>query len=142
MAPQSPAGTPRGGKLQRRNTPQLLRTGSYASTIAGPPKPQAQAATMSPKVTTPGTMSSQNWPLPPPPKIPASSPQDYRPNTSDGVVGSANLKNASLRPPVHQRAQSGLLNGQIAENDAGTFSEQTGRKKRFGKLRKAFGLHD
>jgi len=129
--PASPA-TPTRGKLQRRNTGQLSRQASSVSVfqVNGMPG-QAQA------VSTPGAVSqtSQNWPLPPP--IPESEPAEVRPNTSDGVSMPRTLRD---RPDTMKRSQSGVDIGSKT-NDA-IYSDRTGKKKRFGKLRKAFGLND
>ena len=127
--PASPA-TPTRGKLQRRHTGQLSRQASSASVLQVNNMPAQN-------VSIPGAVSqtSQNWPLPPP--IPESEPVEIRPNTSDGVSMPRTLRD---RPDTMRRSQSGVDIGSKADN--AIYSDRTGKKKRFGKLRKAFGLND
>jgi len=134
-AAQSPV-SPRKGKLQRRNTPQLSRANSEAI-LPSAPTTAAQAAGMQQKVSTPGSMSnnSQNWPFPPPPKIPAAVAGEDRPAASDGAMETENVKVEPPRPGLGPRVQSSG-----AHTNGATPSEKAGKKKRFGKLRKAFGL--
>ncbi|KAF2768305.1 hypothetical protein EJ03DRAFT_120647 [Teratosphaeria nubilosa] len=110
------------------------------------------------------TEDRENWPLPPP--IPNDPPKAslHRPTTSDGVNPEAVRLARSMRPDIAPRAQSGIFEGRekarrsvrmadgVKEDDGGNelvgngfrgiYSERTGRKKKFGMLRRAFGLND
>ncbi|GAB7351639.1 hypothetical protein MBLNU459_g2245t3 [Dothideomycetes sp. NU459] len=154
-APSSPASRPqspgaRSPKLQRRNTPQFNRANSNMSTaIPQPPHTFDEMAATQQKVTSPGAMSqsSQHWPLPPPPRVTADGVNGgVRPSTSDGTEA-VHMKK-SMRPDMAQRSQSGFdLGGKskpptISNGNGAVYSERTGKKKKFGGLRKLFGLHD
>ena len=106
--------SPRTPKLQRRNTPQALQTIPQDSV----PPP------------------TESWPLPQPPKI-GADPEKDRPQTSDGATGGGVKMATSMRPDVGSRRHTG--GSQVID---GVAFGRTGRKKRFPKLRKAFGLHD
>jgi len=125
--PSSPA-TPRSGKLQRRNTGQLSRANSGVPSTLGAHQTSNPAATQ---------QNNQNWPLPP--AVPESEPEPVRPNTSDGTVTTKQNSSALVRPDVGKRSQSGLTPGQ---DTAVANGDKVIKKKRFGKLRKAFGLSD
>jgi len=131
--PASPGpATPTRGKLQRKNTGQLSRQASSASGFPTLANTQNQA------VSTP-VQNHQNWPLPPP--IPESKPTEVRPSTSDGTVHMPRtLRDRAPRPDMSRRSQSGTAAEMKADN--AVYSDRTGKKKRFGKLRKAFGLND
>lgn len=120
--PQSPLKAP---KLQRRNTPQWAqRTNSgLPLAAAGPNGEDAEA-----------------WPLPPPPRIGGTEGgmgAEERPATSDGIEEQAVRLARTMRPDVGRRSQS-----QIFGDETPVYSEKTGRKKKFGRLRRAFGLSD
>lgn len=127
-SPQSPQ-TPRSGRLQRRNTPQLQRTGSEMSTAP---------------VSATGSQSAPNWPLPVPPPIPESTTEGLnRPNTSDGVGETDRVKLAtSMRPQMSVRSQSGISAAKRTAEENAIYSARTGKKKKFSRLRRAFGLND
>lgn len=147
--PMSPPGSPR-GKLVRRSTAQsrLSRMDSDLSTAA--------PATDAPPVPT--TDSSSNWPLAPPPKVTANgirpaSPtpgqgQDDRPMTSDGIHEQAVKLARTMRPDMGERSGSAHVgfaaDAKMEDGDGGKamYSARTGKKKKFGKLRRAFGLND
>ncbi|KYG48887.1 hypothetical protein M433DRAFT_1563 [Acidomyces richmondensis BFW] len=148
-APSSPSH----GKLVRRGTGQtrLTRGDSNFSNATAP-----AATTVS--------IDSENWPLPPPvPKIPTNGTTittDPRPMTSDGVSAEAVRLARKMRPDLARRTFSGQQLGgrkvrmapDAKEEDGGSelgehnsrtvYSRRTGKKKRFGMLRRAFGLND
>ena len=105
------------GKLQRKNAP--VRTASSTATAT------VDSTRMAP-VAEGGEESI--WPLAQPPKTSALQNKTMRPSTSDGVPASERTKPA-VAAVVPQ-------NGNVA-GDAGAKGE---KKKRFGKLRRAFGL--
>ncbi|KAH9826555.1 hypothetical protein Tdes44962_MAKER00519 [Teratosphaeria destructans] len=110
------------------------------------------------------TEDRENWPLPPPIPDDPSRASLHRPTTSDGVNPEAIRLARSMRPDLAPRAQSGIFEGReksrrsvrmadgVKEDDGGNeltgsgfrgvYSERTGRKKKFGMLRRAFGLND
>ena len=93
-----------------------------------PPMPPPSRGKLQRRIT-PQRVFSDSWPLPPPvPDSPTSPKIDRRPTTSDG---------SAPRPSVGQRKIS--TNTDVGE---GAAVGRTGRRKRFPKLRKAFGLRD
>jgi len=154
LAPSSPLHA----KLMRRGTGQtrLTRGDSNFSNATAP------AATKTTQI------DSENWPLPPP--IPKSSTNgtantNLRPMTSDGVSMEAVRLAREMRPDLARRTFSGQELGgregrkvrmapgvkeEDGESEAGAtaansrtvYSRRTGKKKRFGMLRRAFGLND
>lgn len=118
------------GKLQRRNTPKMARRASAASTFT--------TNTVEPPRMKPLTEDKDevDWPLTPPSKTTVAAPYSPRPATSDGVPASrrANIKQG--RPGV-PRSQSNSGPALLATEDGG---EKTEKKKRFGRLRRAFGI--
>lgn len=140
-APSSPApksemiASPQ-GKLQRKTT---KRMNSTMSSMSAAPISQTRD-----DANPPGSAStnSQNWPLP-------SSSEGDRPLTSDGA-DAAHLRRTMrgggglgpvTRPEIKRRSMS---SGDIDRmtTKAAVYSEKTGKKKRFGLLRRAFGLND
>ncbi|KAK4961640.1 hypothetical protein LTR10_002130 [Elasticomyces elasticus] len=150
--------SPSTGKLVRRTSgqPLMIRGESTFSNATAPVL---------------RSKDSQNWPLAPPvPPIPVSHAMDgaNRPNTSDGVNPEAIKLARTMRPDVGSRTQSAHMplpdsgarrdsnagrsvgfapgskeeDGDSASGGAGIYSKRTGKKKRFGMLRKAFGLYD
>jgi len=153
--PASP-GSPR-GKLVRRSTAQsrLSQMDSNLSTTT----PTTDAPPL------PTTEKPDNWPLAPPPKVtangvrPASpSPgQDDRPMTSDGIHEQAVKLARTMRPDMSVRSSSARVGAPAAKSHVGfapdakvedgdggkaMYSAKTGKKKKFGMLRRAFGLND
>lgn len=122
--PQSPTAP---GKLVRRSStqpqpPRMKRGDSTFSTATAPP--------MMSEMDNP----SEFWPLPPVPKVPDNVDElksDARPATSDGtpvqIQRSASGHNVRFSEPAGPRA---------------VYSSRTGKKKKFGMLRRAFGLDD
>ncbi|EME85120.1 uncharacterized protein MYCFIDRAFT_211052 [Pseudocercospora fijiensis CIRAD86] len=120
--PQSPTSP---GKLTRRSSnqpPRMKRGDSTFSTATAPPMM--------------GQTSTGEWPLPAVPKIPDNVEElkgEARPATSDGTPGQL------------QRSASGH-NVRFSEppesNSKVVYSARTGKKKKFGMLRRAFGLND
>jgi serine/arginine repetitive matrix protein 2 len=112
--PKQPSST--APELQRRLTPNRIMSDQFV----------------------PQRIPSESWPLPP--KIGAADGD--RPYTADGVAsGSSPVITGSEYPPgMPQRHNT----ASTVRTAGGTpvFSEKTGRKKRFPKLRKAFGLYD
>ena len=93
-----------------------------------------QQSPRSPKLqrrNTPKRPTTDSWPLP---QSPAIATSDIRPKTSDGTTA------AKSRPEIGIRRTT--LEGQAALGTNGTILGKGGKKKRFGMLRKAFGLHD
>lgn len=106
----------------RRDTP-LERT-KVERQLSSQAVPQPAKHPKLQRRNTPKRYASDSWPLP---QMPGA--MDSRPMTSDGVVGG--------RPGMGSRqptAQTVDTNGVVVG--------RTGKKKRFPKLRKAFGLHD
>lgn len=81
---------------------------------------------------TPQRVTSDSWPLP----LKAAADDDDRPQTSDGT-GTA--QDANGRPGWGTRHDT---SGTVRTEDGTPVLGRTGKKKRFPKLRKAFGLHD
>ncbi|KAK4544783.1 hypothetical protein LTR36_004032 [Oleoguttula mirabilis] len=148
--------SPSVGKLVRRSSqqPPTMRRGDSTFSTATAPPPGSAAGS-----------SSENWPLPPVPKMTANgitNGSEYRPNTSDGVSPEAIKLARTLRPDLTPRSQSGngsplgnrvRIAAGAKEEDGGSvvgvgdaakgvYSARTGRKKRFPMLRRAFGLND
>jgi serine/arginine repetitive matrix protein 2 len=131
---QTPLASPRPGKLQRRTSTAT----------------QDYFANNNPKTTR--VEDDVNWPLTPP-----SRPGEVRPSTSDGVSRHEQAVRLarSMRPDIG-RSQSNsedvYANGgthvgfaqDVKETNgkANGFSAKTGKKKKFGMLRRAFGLDD
>lgn len=155
--PASP-GSPR-GKLVRRSTAQsrLSRMDSNLSTTAPP----------SDAPPLPTTEKTDNWPLAPPPKVtangvrpaspsPGQTQADDRPMTSDGIHEQAVKLARTMRPDMSVRSSSArdttpgraghvgfAPDAKMEDGDSkAMYSAKTGRKKKFGKLRRAFGLND
>lgn len=89
---------------------------------------------------------SQNWPLAAPPKVTADgvNGNGVRPSTSDGTE-TVTMRKSMRRPEGMQRSQSEYDTGSVkpaAVANGAVYSERTGKKKKFGGLRKLFGLHD
>ncbi|QIW94664.1 hypothetical protein AMS68_000182 [Peltaster fructicola] len=140
-APTSPS-SPSAAKLVRRSSHQ-------------PPKLQRGNSGLSTATAPAGPLSDEHWPLPPP--IPNSrmdsfkGREEQRPQTSDEAL-------QSTRPaerPQNRRsfsARVGFTDEAIAHSERdesvvgtsadGAYSQRTGKKKRFGMLRRAFGLYD
>jgi serine/arginine repetitive matrix protein 2 len=133
----TPLASPRPGKLQRRTSTAT----------------QDYFANTNPK--TPQAGDDANWPLTPP-----SRPSELRPSTSDGLTRHEQAVRLarSMRPDIG-RSQSNSddvfangshvgfaedvkeTNGKANGNGNG-YSSKTGKKKKFGMLRRAFGLDD
>ena len=93
-----------------------------------------QQSPRSPKLqrrNTPKRLTADAWPLP---QNPATATANVRPKTSDGTT------TAKSRPDIGFRRTT--MEGQPALVTNGTAIGKGGKKKRFGMLRKAFGLHD
>ncbi|KXS93575.1 hypothetical protein AC578_895 [Pseudocercospora eumusae] len=120
--PQSPTSP---GKLVRRSStqpqpPRMKRGDSSFSTATAPPMM--------------GQITTGEWPLPPVPKIPDHVEEikgDARPATSDGTPG----------PPQRSASGHNVRFSDSADSKA-VYSARTGKKKKFGMLRRAFRLDD
>ncbi|EME45760.1 hypothetical protein DOTSEDRAFT_128526 [Dothistroma septosporum NZE10] len=122
--PQTPTPRPRSptislaGKLVRRSSaqqaPRFRRGDSTYSNATAPPA-MGESTVFG------------DWPLPPVPSVPEK--YNDRPFTSDG-------------PQVRFDESSDPGVNTAAEGRGGVFSARTGKKKKFGMLRKAFGLAD
>lgn len=144
--PQSPT-----GKLQRRTTTRA--NSSMSTTIPETPQTREGMLAEQQKASTPGGMSvnSQNWPLAPPGKV---NTDGERPATSDGVELRKTMRGGGMvsrppRPDLNRRSMSGgdldrfdRTGGKADNKNGGVYSERTGKKKKFGFLRRAFGLND
>jgi hypothetical protein len=128
---QAPLASPRPGKLQRRTS---TATQDYFNNT-------------NPRTTRPE--DDPNWPLTPP-----TRPGEIRPSTSDGTSTHEQAVRLarSMRPDIG-RSQSNTEdvygNGnhvgftadvKATDGKANGYSSKTGKKKKFGMLRKAFGL--
>jgi hypothetical protein len=128
---QAPLGSPRPGKLQRRTSAAQQDYFNNAN----------------PKTTRPE--DDPNWPLTPPVR-----PGEIRPSTSDGTSTHEQAVRLarSMRPDIgrsHSNSEDVYANGnhvgfapdvKDANGKANGYSSKTGKKKKFGMLRKAFGL--
>ncbi|KAF2163357.1 hypothetical protein M409DRAFT_57637 [Zasmidium cellare ATCC 36951] len=135
-APQGPSGRPQSpiaspnGKLLRRTSgqqvPQAPRMRRGDSTYSNATAPPAVGEAFS-------ASDRDNWPLPPAvPKIPDHLAGNNRPTTSDGAGNSV------------VRFDIGTDDGMDGEGQqrGAIYSRRTGKKKKFGLLRRAFGLND
>ena len=151
-SPASPA-SPSVGKLIRRQSdkPEPRRGNSNFSIATAPP--------LSSPNTASATQNDEDWPLsspktdiPPVPPIPEDLTDQYpnRPNTSDGEIRLPRTMRPDLAPrsksgPQRVRIQAGEEGSEPGEReqDAGAiYSRRTGKKKKFGMLRRAFGIED
>ncbi|KXT11430.1 hypothetical protein AC579_9880 [Pseudocercospora musae] len=124
--PQSPTSP---GKLVRRSSnqphpqpqpPRMKRGDSSFSTATAPPMM--------------GETTTGEWPLPPVPKIPDNVDElkgDARPATSDGTPG-----------PLQRSASGHNIRFSDSADSKAVYSARTGKKKKFGILRRAFRLDD
>ena len=146
-APSTPTASPTATKARRA---RLRRGDSNLSTLTDPTS-NASAA-----------KDGTHWPLPPPiPPLPLQPDQAEkpRPSTSDGVAASFNPEGSRLgrtmrgAPPVTPRGgRPGSPSATFVAGEEGnelgerasepSYSKRTGKKKKFGILRKAFGLND
>lgn len=128
LMPSSPMADP------AAHTPTRPILGSRTSTAQSSPKSPKLQRRNTPKNVTPVTNAKDiSWPLPQSPSGTISAP-DSRPRTADGAA----LGNGIGRPDMGRRLQSEGPPPQNAPLVAG----KTEKKKRFGMLRKAFGLHE
>jgi serine/arginine repetitive matrix protein 2 len=132
-------------EIGKENGPEVERTKSAEPSM--PKSPSSPAPERQRRLTPHRVMSdqfvpqripSESWPLPP--KVGAAD--EDRPYTADGVANASApvIAGREYRPGMPQRH-----NTASTERTAGgtpVYSEKTGRKKRFPKLRKAFGLYD
>lgn len=153
-APESPS-SPAGGKLDRHRSdqPRIARVNSDHSTATAPPTSTATTAV--------ATENDQDWPLasppiPPVPPIPAELVGDVaRPTTSDGFSPQAIQLARTMRPDLGPRSKSGPQQrvriqageegsepGEREKDLKAVYSRRTGKKKKFGMLRRAFGIDD
>jgi hypothetical protein len=128
---QAPLGSPRPGKLQRRTS--AAQQDYFNNT--------------NPKSTRPD--DDPNWPLSPPGRL-----GELRPSTSDGTSTHEQAVRLarSMRPDIgrsHSNSEDVYANGnhvgfapdvKDTNGKANGYSSKTGKKKKFGMLRKAFGL--
>ncbi|SMR49096.1 unnamed protein product [Zymoseptoria tritici ST99CH_1E4] len=129
---------PSRGKLVRRSsamsdspgTPQLpatrLKRGDSSFSTATAPASSIERA------------ETNEWSIPAVPKIPAGFDRDGRPDTSDGTMTGVRFveeNGSKVRVQDFGSPEAGAGGGVI-------YSRRTGKKKRFGLLRKAFGLED
>lgn len=123
--------------------PQQLRPASSGGDTASLRPPKLQRRTTPKKL---GLVPEDSWPLPAPPKI--GVVEDGRPSTSDGFVGTVPNKE---RPDIGKRRSTndalGMMDGEKRKVNFGLnaepiYSGRTGKKKKFGTLRRMFGLVD
>lgn len=143
--------SPRPGKLQRRTSTAQQDHQDYFANSNGKTKPADNK----------DAGSGADWPLPPPPRL-----TELRPSTSDGLSRHEQaVKLArSMRPDIGRSWSNsdGAVEGGAAGAGSGgrvhvgfaddvkdedgqggaAYSAKTGKKKKFGMLRKAFGLND
>lgn len=93
----------------------------------------------------PHLTEEDSWPLPAPPSV---VDDDDRPNTSDGVPAATGVR-FSERPDIGKRRSTAddlgeALGGRkrLSKSYEPVVSQRTGKVKRFGRLRRAFGLKD
>ncbi|CAK4031023.1 Hypothetical predicted protein [Lecanosticta acicola] len=118
--------SPSAGKLIRRSSaqqaPRMRRGDSTYSNATAPPDVRDVEARYS------------DWPLPAVPSIPDKYKD--RPNTSDG----ASTQRRHSADKVRFQDVNGEKDAMGGKNNV--YSQRTGKKKRFGRLRRAFGLDD
>ena len=148
--PSTPA-SPSAGKLIRRTShePKTLLNAAAATT-----SPDTSIGTS----TTVGK-EGDDWPLPSPKPATDGITQDpldsSRPQTSDGFSPEAIKLAQTMRPDLGRRSQSGQQMGHRVRIQAGeegsepgerdpkaVYSRRTGKKKKFGMLRRALGIDD
>ena len=105
----------------RRDTP-LERSKPERALVATSPAAQSPKSPKLQRRNTPQRFASDSWPLPP-----TTTVGSERPMTSDGL------------PPTGKRPGLGERQGTAGSV---AVSLRTGKKKRFPRLRRAFGLHD
>ncbi|OQN96385.1 hypothetical protein B0A48_17637 [Cryoendolithus antarcticus] len=171
-APPTPgSATPTRGKLVRRSSAQPssprpaahLRGESFMSTATAPAGPAVAKIEEEnwplppiPKITANGVSTGVD--------------DENRPNTSDGIHEQAVKLARTMRPTIDRRSVSGTMAGELGGSSVvgsgmetirerersvgfadsvvepkertGVYSMRTGRKKKFGLLRRAFGLND
>jgi hypothetical protein len=154
-SPDSPS-SPSVGKLIRRRSdqPEMARMDSDYSTATAP--------LTSTTPTAGATQNDEDWPLasppiPPVPPIPAdlAAGAAARPDTSDGFSPQAIKLARTMRPGLAPRSKSGPQRSvRIQAGEEGSepgerekdlkaiYSRRTGKKKKFGMLRRAFGIDD
>ena len=161
QAPASPAIVPATPNLETPASPASPSAGKLVRRTSGQPKPtrtvSSDSTTLVADTGSPQTVrkTSDNWPLPPP--IPEDSADEApaRPTTSDGFSSEAIKLARTMRPDIGSRTQSGQPSGHRVRIQAGEegsepgerdpraiYSQRTGRKKKFGALRRAFGIND
>lgn len=116
--PQSPTVSPAGRLIRRSSAQQAPRFKRGDSTYSNATAPPAVGE----------STVNGGWPLPPVPNVPDKFAD--RPFTSDGG------------PQVRFDDSSDVGMNSAAEGRGGVYSARTGKKKKFGLLRKAFGLAD
>ena len=147
--------SPTGGKLIRRQSdqPQIARVNSDYSTATAPP--------ISDTTTAVATQNDEDWPLPSPPIPPVPPiPADLqgnvaRPTTSEGFSPEPVKLARTMRPDLTPRSKSGPQHrvriqageegsepGEREKDMKAVYSRRTGKKKKFGMLRRAFGIDD
>ena len=154
-SPDSPT-SPSVGKLLRRRSdqPEMARLNSDYSTATAQPTSQATTAV--------APQNDEAWPLPSPsippvPPIPADLAANAatRPDTSDGFSPEAVKLARTMRPDLAPRSKSGPQRsvriqageegsepGEREKDQKTIYSRRTGKKKKFGMLRRAFGIED
>ncbi|KAF4555784.1 Hypothetical protein D9617_2g057480 [Elsinoe fawcettii] len=135
MTPPASPSSPR-GKLQRRSAPKLNRSSSAQSQLSTISNTTVATTNNTAMPAVKEDEEDEKWPLEPP-RMPIVDEETQRPASSDGVTETERAKLADARPKIGKRSLSG---GDKVK--AEVYSEKTGKKKRFGRLRKAFGLND
>ncbi|PNS20171.1 Transcription factor RAX1 [Sphaceloma murrayae] len=158
MSPPASPSSPR-GKLQRRHAPKLQRAGSAQSGFSvasassaaeaegvvvnengAGAKGKAMPSLREDDEDGTAVAEADKWPLTPleRPTMPAALAEEERPASSDGVTESGRVKMMQARPKLERRSISGAEVGKGGGGNNGLVT----KKKRFGRLRRAFGLHD
>ncbi|KAL8924009.1 MAG: hypothetical protein Q9208_004293 [Pyrenodesmia sp. 3 TL-2023] len=134
----TPTGTPSTPKSPK--AAKFLGNSPLASASASAASPVSQASPKPPKLqrrNTPKRFTSDSWPLP---EMPAAAAEKARPSTSDGAAVGKPLAVGSMRPQAGARRFT--AEGEPVDGAAPMPSKETGKKKRFPMLRKAFGFID
>jgi len=132
-------GAPKSERVLGPNSPTADPVAQTGRPAIGPRISSAQNSPKSPKLqrrNTPKTVPRANdnsWPLPQSPGV-ATSTRDSRPRTSDGAAAA----NGAGRPDIGMRRTT--LQGAPPPPAAPLAMGNTEKKKRFGMLRKAFGI--
>lgn len=159
----SSAPTVRKTKLQRKGAPGLQRLESGNTLVTTPGTPKGGSSLFSAGETSNTASPMRHWPLPPP-KMPAAKAAHDRSTSLDETKTTTDLNSSDLaaadtgaaaasRPKKPERSISVIVPGakdaaikvppidtSFGNGKVVTLDDKVDKKKRFGKLRRAFGM--